>query len=68
MPILNFIRHSNIFQSYSSTDMEGKCGKCEWVTKHKCLECFARKCREDHDNYSEEEKLIGKCENCDGNQ
>ena len=48
--------------------MEGKCSKCERVTKHKCLECFARKCREDHDNYSEEEKLIGKCENCDGNQ
>ena len=44
--------------------MEGKCCKCEWMTKHKCLE----KVIEDHENSSEEEKLIGKCENCDGSQ
>ena len=53
--------------------MEGKCCKYERVTKYKCLECFTFVCnicskiREDHDIY-EEEKLIGKCENCDGNQ
>ena len=41
--------------------MEGKCFKCERVTKYKCLACFAQNFREDHDNYSEEEKLIGKC-------
>ena len=46
--------------------MEGKC-KCDRVTKYKCLECFTFVCnicskvREDHKNYSEEEKLIGKC-------
>ena len=54
--------------------MEGNCRKCERVTKYKCLECFTFVCmicskfREDHDKYSKEEKLIGKCENCDGNQ
>ena len=47
--------------------MEGKCRKCERVTKYKFSACFAEKFREDHDNYSEEEKLIGKCKNCDGN-
>ena len=46
--------------------MEGKCCKYERVTKYKCLECL--KFREDHDIYNKEEKLIGKCENCDGNQ
>ena len=63
----SFICYSNIYQSYSSVDMEEKCHKREWVTKYKCLECFAQKLR-DHDNYSEEEKLIRKWENCDGNQ
>ena len=47
--------------------MEGKCRKCERVTKYEFLACFAEKFREDHDNYSEEEKLIGNCKNCDGN-
>ena len=53
--------------------MEGKC-KYERVTKCKCLECFAFVCNicskfgEDHKIHNEEEKLIGKCENCDGNQ
>ena len=41
--------------------MEGKCCKCKWVTKCKCLACFAQNFREDHDNNSVEEKLIGKC-------
>ena len=50
-----------IFQSYSSAYMEGKCCKFEWVTKYKCLACFGKNFREDHDNYSEEEKCIGKC-------
>ena len=48
--------------------MEGKCRKCEWVTIYKCLECFAQNFREDYDNYSEVEKLTGKCENYDGDQ
>ena len=48
--------------------MEGKCRKCERVSKHKCLECFAQKFRDDHDNYKEEEMLMERCENCDGNQ
>ena len=48
--------------------MEGRCRKCERVTKYKCLAWFAQKFRKEHDNYSEEEKLIGKSENCDGNQ
>ena len=45
----------------------------EGVTNYKCLDCFTFVCnicskfREDHDVYNEEEKLIGKCENCDGN-
>ena len=45
--------------------------KCEGVTDYKCLECFTVVCsicsifREYHDIYKEEEKLIGKCENCD---
>ena len=49
-------------------------GKCEGVTKYKCLECFTFVCnicskfREDHDICNKEEKLNGKCENCDGNQ
>ena len=47
-------------QSYSCADMEGKCRKCEQVTKCKRLACFAQNFREDHDNYSKEEKLIGK--------
>ena len=34
------------------------------MTKHKCLENVI----EDYENSSEEEKLIGKCENCDGSQ
>ena len=44
------------------------------MTKYECLECFTfvwnicSKFREDHDIYNKEEKLIGKCENCDGNQ
>ena len=48
--------------------------KCEGVTKYKCLECYTFVCnicskfREDRDIYNEEEKWIGKCENCDGNQ
>ena len=46
--------------------MEGKCCKYERVTKYKCLECL--KFREDLDIYNKEEKLIGKCENCDGSQ
>ena len=41
--------------------MEGKCCKFERVTKYKCLACFGKNFREDHDNYSEEEKFIGKC-------
>ena len=51
--------------------MEGKCRKCERGTKYKFLECFTfvsnicSKVREDHENYSKEEKLTGKCENCD---
>ena len=54
--------------------MEGKCCKYERMTKYECLECFTfvwnicSKIREDHDIYNKEEKLIGKCENCDGNQ
>ena len=40
--------------------MKGKCRKCKQVTKYKCLACFAQHFREGHDNYSEEEKLIGK--------
>ena len=54
--------------------MEGKCCKYERMTKYECLECFTfvwnicSKIREDHDIYDKEEKLIGKCENCDGNQ
>ena len=52
--------------------MKEKCRKCERGTK--CLECFTFACniwskfREDHDNYSEDKKFIGKCKNCDGNQ
>ena len=48
--------------------------KCEEVTKYECLECFTFVCnicskfKENHDIYNEEEKLIGKYENCDGNQ
>ena len=48
--------------------------KYEGVIKYKCLECFTFVCdicskfREDHNIYNEEEKLIGKQENCDGNQ
>ena len=48
--------------------------KCEGVTKYNCLECFTFVCkicaifREDHNMYSEEEKLIGECENCVGNK
>ena len=48
--------------------------KCEGLTKYKCLECFTfvwnicSKYREDHGTYNEGKKLIGKCENCDGNQ
>ena len=45
----------------------------------RCMECFflnafffvcniCSKFRKDHDIYNEKEKLIGKCENCDGNQ
>ena len=51
-----------------------KIHKCEGVTKYECLECFTFVCnicskfREDHNIYNEEEKLIGKCENRDGNQ
>ena len=53
-----------------------KMRKCEGVTKYKCkcLECFIFICnicskfREGRDIYSEEEKLVGKYENCDGNQ
>ena len=41
--------------------MEGKCRKCEQDTKYTCLACFAQNSREDHDNYSKEEMLIGKC-------
>ena len=54
--------------------MEGKCCKCDWVTKYKCLECFIFVCNicskvgEDHENYNEKEKLIGKDEKCDVNQ
>ena len=54
--------------------MEDKCCKCERVTKYQCLECFIFVCNicskfwENHDNFSEEEKLVRKCENCDGNQ
>ena len=48
--------------------MEGKCCKCERVTKYKCLACFAQNFREDHASYSEEEKLTRKCYNYDGNQ
>ena len=41
--------------------------------KCQCLECFTFVCNiyskfRDHDIYNEEEKLIGKCENCDRNQ
>ena len=32
-----------------------------------CLQ-YLLKLRDDHDIYNEEEKLIRKCENCDGNQ
>ena len=48
--------------------------KCEGVAKYKCLECFTFVCNicskfsEDHDIHNEEEKSIGKCENCNGNQ
>ena len=45
-----------------------KCCKCERVSKYKCLACFAQKFRDDHGSYREEEKLIEKCDNCDGNQ
>ena len=44
------------------------------MTKYKCLECFIFVCNicskvgEDHENYNEKEKLIGKDEKCDGNQ
>ena len=55
------IRHSNVFQSYSSAGMEGKCCKCEQVIKYKCLAYFAQNFREDHGSYSEEDKLTGKC-------
>ena len=41
--------------------MERKCHKCEQVTKYKCLACSGQNFREDHDNYSKEEKLTGKC-------
>ena len=47
---------------------------CEGVTNYKCLECFTFICnicsgfREDYDIYNKGEKLIGKCENRDGNQ
>ena len=41
--------------------MEGKCCKYERVTKYKFLACFGKNFREDHDNYSKEEKFIGKC-------
>ena len=66
MPILKFYSPFRHFLVLLSADMEGKCCKCERVTK--CLACFAQKFREDHDSYSKEEKLTGKCENCDGNQ
>ena len=66
MLVLKFYSPFKHFHSYSSADMEGKCCKYERVTKYKCLECL--KFREDHDIYNKEEKLIGKCENCDGNQ
>ena len=48
--------------------------KYEGVTKYKCSEWFLFVCntctkfREDYDIYNEEEKLIGKYENCGGNQ
>ena len=66
MLVLKFYSPFKHFHSYSIADMEGKCCKYERVTKYKCLECL--KFREDHDIYNKEEKLIGKCENCDGNQ
>ena len=55
-------------------DVERKCCKIERVTKYNCLEYFTFVCnicstfRDDHDVYNKEEKLIGKWENCDGNQ
>ena len=74
MPILKlyppFKHFSVLFNSRYGREM---C-KCEGVTKYKYLECFTFVCnicskfREDHDIYNEEEKLIGKCENCDRNQ
>ena len=54
-------------------DMEGKCINVKEWPKYKCLECFTFVCKiclkfRDHGIYNEEEKLIGKCKNCNGNQ
>lgn len=43
MPVLTFIGHWNIVQSYQSVDIEEKC-KCERVTKYECLEWFTFDC------------------------
>ena len=61
------------FSLTQALDMEQKCCRCEWVTKYKCLKYFTFVCnictkvREDRENYSKEEKLVEKSENCDGN-
>ena len=74
MSILKFYSPFKHFSVLFKCRYGRKMHKCEGVTKYKCLECFTFVCnicskfREDHDIYNEEEKLIGKCENCDGNQ
>ena len=61
MSILKFYLLFKYFSVLLSADMEGKCCKCERVTKYKCLACFAQNFREDHASYSKEEKLTRKC-------
>ena len=74
MPVLKFYSPFKHFSVLFKCRYGRKMRKCEGVTKYKCLECFTFVCnicskfREDHDIYNEEEKLTGKCENCDGNQ
>ena len=74
MPILKCYSPFRYFSVLFKCRYGRKMRKCEGVTKYKCLECFTFVCnvcskfREDHDIYHKEEKLIGRCENCDGNQ
>ena len=74
MPILKFYSPFKHFSVLFKCRYSRKMHKCEGVTKYKCLECFTFVCnicskfKEDHDIYNDEEKLIGKCEDCDGNQ